>query len=113
MIRNFSVCFAIVLVVASSVAFGASSGDDAIEIKVKHTLNDLEPRVRGTIVSKGFGKKSNVAVGKFNDRQNIDAHSLVVADFYKVIVETGVEGSQPLVASMKPVCSYYQCFTFV
>jgi len=73
---------------------------DNIEIQVKHGLDDSEPVLRGTISSKGFGKKGSIAVGKFNAPQKIDGKNLMMADFYKVIIDTGA--SEPLVASIKP-----------
>ena len=51
-----------------------------------------------------------MAHGKITTDQSINARSLMMAEYYKVIVETGDENSVPLIASMKPVC--YSQITF-
>lgn len=95
-----------IMCTALAAAGGETAGDNApIQFTLKHALDNLKPRVRGTVVSKGFGRKGTVAHGKVTTDQSINARSLMMAEYYKVIIETGDENSVPLIASMKPVCS--------
>ena len=108
-------CFAaaVALCTIMCATFAAPSSEDGapIQFTLKHTLDNLKPRVRGTVVSKGFGRKGTVAHGKITTDQSINARSLMMAEYYKVIVETGDENSVPLIASMKPVCDSQSLFS--
>ena len=98
------------VVVAALLGLALAASDNGnIVITIKHELDNRQPGTRGTVTSRGFGKRSNVARAKIEGLQQVDAHSLMSSEYYHVIVETGGE---PLVTSMKPVCFFALSLSF-